>query len=301
MLRRKCTGLLVAAIASSGSAQEREMGGVGLTIYSDYYFRGKSATLREQVPDFKRLGLNDMVSSLRVAPGEQWEVCANANFRGRCVVVSGDERQLTPGDWDDTISSARRVATGVVDPPPTKPNPPTSDWYVVLFDQRSFRGNPNNYSGATALLGAYDNRAQSVTIGKGVWEFCDGARFTGRCVTLDQSTADLGGYGLLRRISSLRPVGSAAPPAPSDWYIVLFDQRTFRGNPVNYNQAISNLRAQDGRAQSVTIGKGVWELCDGADYTGRCVTLDQSVADLGTYGLLNRVTSLRPVRRQQPR
>jgi Beta/Gamma crystallin len=300
MLRNRLTStalvVSVIGIPSLGSAQEREMGGVGLTVYTDYNFRGKSATLREQVADFKNLGLNDVVSSLRVAPGEQWEICENANFKGRCITVSGEEVQLTPGNWGDIISSARRIATGVVVPPTT-----TSDWYVVLFDQRSYRGNPTNYKTPTALLGEYDNRAQSVTVGKGVWEFCDGARFTGRCVTLDKSSADLGTYGLLSNVSSLRPVTSAAPTAPSEWYVVLFDQRTYRGNPVNYKQEISNLRAQADRAQSVTIGNGVWELCDGADFTGRCVVLDKSVPDLGTYGLLNRVSSLRPVRQQQPR
>jgi hypothetical protein len=81
------------------------------------------------------------------------------------------------------------------------------------------------------------------------------------------------------------------PPSQSDWYIVLFDQPSYRGNPTNYKGPVSSL---DRRAQSVTIGKGVWELCEGANFTGRCVTLNESAPDLGTYNLRNRVASVRP-------
>ena len=206
MLRnlRAWTSLVAAVIgaASLAGAQERQIGGVGLTVFTDYDFRGKSATLRQQEPDLARLGLNDVISSLKVAPGEQWEVCEQPNYRGRCVVVSGEEQRLAPGAWGNVISSARRVATGVVD----LPSPTPSDWYVVLFDQPHYRGRPTNYRSERAVLGEYDNRAQSVTIGKGIWELCDGPSFTGRCVTLSKSTPNLADHGLLDRVSSVRPV-----------------------------------------------------------------------------------------------
>jgi hypothetical protein len=64
------------------SAQARQIGGVGLTVFEDPGFRGRSATLREDTRDFKPIGLNDLISSLRVGRNEQWEVCENANYRG---------------------------------------------------------------------------------------------------------------------------------------------------------------------------------------------------------------------------
>ena len=48
----------------------------------------------------------------------------------------------------------------------------------------------------------------------------------------------------------------------------------------------------------LTIGKGVWELCDGRNFTGRCVTLNNSVADMRTMNIGNRIASLRPLSRQ---
>jgi Beta/Gamma crystallin len=56
------------------SAQERQMGGVGITVFADSNFRGQGATFRQDVRDLARHDFNDRISSLRVAPGEQWEV-----------------------------------------------------------------------------------------------------------------------------------------------------------------------------------------------------------------------------------
>src|SRR5262245_19989381 len=119
--RLACAACLGAAVLGSlgAHAQERQLGGVGITVFADSNFKGKSATIRDQVSDLDKLGLNDRISSIRVAPGEYWEVCENVNFKGRCVVVSGEERRLVPGDWDNIISSIRRVSAGDVGRPIT--------------------------------------------------------------------------------------------------------------------------------------------------------------------------------------
>jgi len=259
----------------------------------DPNFQGRSSTFRQDVPDFDPLGLNDRVSSIRVGPGEQWELCEHSNYQGRCVVVSGEERDLRRNSWNDVISSVRRVGGGF---PPLPP--PPGNAYLVLFDRTNYRGNPRNYNGPTPDLFGLRRRAQSVTIGSGMWELCEGRNFTSRCVTLERSVPNLRTYNLNNRVSSLRPVVSGGPIPPTtltDWYIVLYDQLTYRGNPTNYNAADSNL---DKRARSVTIGRGVWQLCDGRDFTGRCVTLSRSVPDLRSHNLRNRVRSLRPVWRR---
>ena len=182
-------GVAVCLSASAVFTQERQIGGVGLTVFTDRNFRGRSATIRDDMPNLQAIGLNDAVSSLQVGPGEQWEVCEHANYEGRCVVVSGSESDLRLSKWNRMISSARRLSGGAAVRPPTGPGPPSqTDWYIVLFDQPNFRGNPRNYTAAVARL---SGRVQSVTIGRGVWELCENRGFTGRCVTLDASVADL--------------------------------------------------------------------------------------------------------------
>ena len=78
-----CSFLLVVGLGTPvfmfNLVQERQMGGVGITVFSDKNFRGRSATYRQDVPDLEPLGLNDKVSSLRVGPREQWEVCEHSN------------------------------------------------------------------------------------------------------------------------------------------------------------------------------------------------------------------------------
>ena len=40
-------------IMAESSAQERQMGGVGITVFNDRNFGGKSATFRQDVPDLE--------------------------------------------------------------------------------------------------------------------------------------------------------------------------------------------------------------------------------------------------------
>ena len=268
--------------------QERQMGGTGITLFTDQNFRGKSVTYRQDVPDLGPLGFNDDFSSLQVGPGEQWEVCEHANYQGRCVIVSGSESDLRRNSWDDTISSLRRVRGGYV------PGP-VGDVYIVLFDQENYRGTPTNYNGPVFNL---SRRVQSVTIGRGTWELCDRPNFNGRCITLEQSVPDLRSYNMRNRVASARPIsGDASGPFPptNDWYIVVFEDTRYRGNPTNYKDEEADINK---RARSVTIGSGVWELCEGRNFSGRCVTLSNSVPDLRSYDFGNRVRSLRPLRRQ---
>jgi hypothetical protein len=100
---------------------------------------------------------------------------------------------------------------------------------------------------------------------------------------LDQSVPNLASYNMNNRISSVRPLesgGTTPSPSTDDWYIVIFDRPSYQGTPTNYNRPESNIFQL---ARSVTIGRGVWELCQGRDFAGHCVTLDRSVPDLRSY------------------
>lgn len=279
--------LLVVAAAGTtrmSSAQDRLMGGVGITVFTDQNFRGKSATFRRDVPNLLPLGLNDQISSVRVGPGEQWELCEHSNYAGRCVVVSGEESDLRRNSWNDLISSLRRVDSGSPVPPPQ------GEPYIVLFDRVNYRGTPMNFNRPESDL---NRRARSVTIGRGVWQLCEGRDFTGRCITLERSVPDLRTYNFRDRIASLRPISSEGPQPPStgDRYIVIYDRPFYRGNPTNYNRIETDIFKL---ARSVTIGNGEWELCQGRNFTGRCVTLNRSVPDLRSYNI-RQIASLRPI------
>ncbi|MBK9154502.1 MAG: beta/gamma crystallin family protein [Chloracidobacterium sp.] len=86
-------------------------GGAGITVFEDRNFRGDTATYQNSISNLPSR-FNNRISSLRVSPGEQWQICDQSNYRGQCVNVSGEESDLRRNDWDNRISSMRRVSGG---------------------------------------------------------------------------------------------------------------------------------------------------------------------------------------------
>ncbi len=100
-------GLAIAAAASQVSAQVR--------FYEHDNFRGRAFTAEKPIGDFNRYGFNDKASSA-IVRGGRWELCDDAGFRGRCVVL-GPGRYPSLGEMgmNDRVSSVRRAG------PPRRP------------------------------------------------------------------------------------------------------------------------------------------------------------------------------------
>ncbi|MDM7922373.1 MAG: beta/gamma crystallin-related protein [Pyrinomonadaceae bacterium] len=86
-------------------------GGSGITVFEDRNFRGDAATYQSNMPNLPSR-FNNRISSIRVGDGEQWQICDQANYRGQCVTVSGEESDLRRNNWDNRISSMRRISGG---------------------------------------------------------------------------------------------------------------------------------------------------------------------------------------------
>lgn len=95
--------LAVAAVAMSAQAAAE------VTFYEREGFQGRSFTAEEQIGNFQRYGFNDRASSV-VVIGGRWEVCEDAGFGGRCIVLRpGRYPSLTAMGLNDRISSVRDV------------------------------------------------------------------------------------------------------------------------------------------------------------------------------------------------
>jgi hypothetical protein len=81
----------------------------GLVVCDDVNFEGATLTLARDIPDLREVQFNDRISSLRVPPGESWEVCEDTNYQGRCMVFSRPERDLRGFGFNDSITSLRRA------------------------------------------------------------------------------------------------------------------------------------------------------------------------------------------------
>ncbi len=102
-------GLAIAAAATQASAQ--------VTFFEHDHFRGRSFTTDRPVGDFSRFGFNDRASSVIVRSG-RWELCVDARFSGRCVVLRpGRYGSLAAIGLNDRVSSVRRIG-------PRRPPPP---------------------------------------------------------------------------------------------------------------------------------------------------------------------------------
>ena len=87
-------------------------------------FQGRSFTAQTPIADFGRFGFNDRASSV-VVRGALWEVCENARYGGRCVVLRpGQYPTLSSMGLNDRVSSVRalgvsaRVSDDRYAPPP---------------------------------------------------------------------------------------------------------------------------------------------------------------------------------------
>ena len=89
-----------------------------ITFYEAEGFRGRALTAEGTIPNMDRLGFNDRAASAIVASG-RWEVCDDAFFAGRCVVLSpGSYGTLAGMNMNRRISSVRPVGEAVVQQAP---------------------------------------------------------------------------------------------------------------------------------------------------------------------------------------
>lgn len=80
-----------------------------ITLYSRDDFRGEQFTTDSNVRNLDRAGFNDSASSAVVSRG-QWQVCEDAGYAGRCVVLRpGEYRSLADIGLDNEISSIRAI------------------------------------------------------------------------------------------------------------------------------------------------------------------------------------------------
>jgi len=94
-------GIAALAAATTASAQ--------VTFYSRDDFRGQQFTTDRTIRNMDRVGFNDRASSVRVEGGD-WQVCEDAGFSGRCVVLRpGEYPTLADIGLDHEISSVRPV------------------------------------------------------------------------------------------------------------------------------------------------------------------------------------------------
>lgn len=190
-----------------------------VVIFAGQNFTGGSRTLSGRMDSFDTIGFNDVVSSIIVNRGT-WQFCTDANFRGNCQTLGPGRYPSLSGNLTNQISSARPERGG-----DNYGGSPSGNWggssgwrgggwsgsrgSVTLYEYGDFVGRSFTVTSTINSLAdvGFNDKASSVVIERGTWEFCTDAHFQGTCRTVGP-----GRYGSIPRemdskISSVRQVG----------------------------------------------------------------------------------------------
>lgn len=291
MHKRLIAGALLAVVGAAHAAP--------IELYEQPQLRGAMLGLDAATARLSDYNFNDRPRSLVVRSG-QWEICADAEFRGQCQVFGpGEYRELPPG-FMARISSVRPAAGGGWSGAPGVVVAGTAggrgQGSVTLYRDVQFGGTAIDISGATPDLGSlrFNDEASSIEVRYGQWQFCRDANYGGQCQVLGP-----GRYNLPPEwndeLSSLRPADGQTGAAAGG-SATLFRDINGGGQSLYVSGPTPNLQQQgfNDTASSVEIQGGSWQLCVDADYKGYCLTLAAGRHNLS--GLLqDGLSSLRPV------
>lgn len=167
-----------------------------VVLFSEDGLRGRSMALRSDTPDLGPAGFNDVAASIMIQSGT-WEFCVDSAFRGGCRVLGPGQYRNLDVMMNRSISSVRMVAP--------QGGPGRAEGDVELFSGQDFSGARLPLRNNVSTLNDYDfnDRAGSIIVHYGQWQFCMHADFGGQCVVYGP-----GRYGRLgsmsHQISSLR-------------------------------------------------------------------------------------------------
>ncbi|MDO9220648.1 MAG: beta/gamma crystallin-related protein [Thiobacillus sp.] len=285
------------AVATQAAAQ--------VTFYEHQDFEGRSFTTQKQIGNFARQGFNDRASSV-VVEGDRWEACEDARFDGRCVVLRpGHYPSLDAMGLNDRVSSVRAVSRNErIDDRRYAPAPVVAQ--VTFYERKGFEGQSfttQKQIGNFARQG-FNDRASSAVVEGNRWEVCEDVRFNGQCVVLRPGKyPSLAAMGLNNQVSSVRAVSANAriddrryAPAPVVAQVTLYERQGFEGQSITTQKPIGNFTRHDfnDRASSAVVEGGHWEVCEDAQFSGRCVVMRPGrYPSLAEVGLNNRVSSIR--------
>ena len=163
--------------------------------------------------------------------------------------------------------------------------------------------------------GSYQGQCRNISMqGQFLHAYCRGARgnWAQSSINVLSCRGDIG-VGYDGGLACLGPgVGRPPPPdrypppvvRPPPGYdrhaVTIYDRFGFRGRSMRIEGEMPNLggtRFND-RVASIEFhrGSGPWLVCENAYYRGRCVTVDDDVRDVSRFDMLNRISSLRPLR-----
>lgn len=283
-------------VAAPRPVPPRERMAAGIILYAGN-FAGPQVALRESTPDLRQRSFDDAAVTVEVRSGN-WDLCQDLDFTGGCLRL-GPGRHTLPAAFRSRVTSVRAATDDGAAAAPVAPQPVPLGMAaaVVLYEHANFGGRQAEFQGPMNRLDAagFNDKATSVVISRGRWQFCEHADFEGQCLVLGPGRHALTG-AFQDSISSLRPVfGADDRPLPAAGGITLHEHADFSGRSLLRTETTLNLAdvGFNDRASSIEVHAGQWELCGDAQFAGRCAVFGPGRHVLPDF-LNDRVSSLRP-------
>lgn len=136
-------GLAAATLVFAGHAAAQ------VTLYDREGFRGRALAVNGPINDFSRVDFNDRASSVVVDRG-RWQVCEDARFNGRCVVLQrGSYDSLRSMGLENRVSSIRPLSRPVAGTPVPPPMPQPDYAWRQRPNERLFEAPVRNVRAVT--------------------------------------------------------------------------------------------------------------------------------------------------------
>lgn len=229
----------------------------------------------------------DSISSLRVGANAQGVLCRDTSLHGDCQAFTADLSSLAGMRVGNDVASSVRVMTrGEVDCAP-------GIGQAAFYEHQDFlkpcalrgRGDYPDPLG----LGIPEDSASSVRLGSDAQAIvCNDRAYGGRCILLTANTANLATTTIgTDTLSSARVQASGTSECvPRTGQVALYKHSDFVApcaivNPGEYAVA-ANIPFENDVASSIRVGDGAQaEVCTGDYYTGNCILITRSEANLG--------------------
>ena len=120
---------------------------------------------------------------------------------------------------------------------------------VSLYEDDNFAGREVVVSGSQANLMSqgFNDKASSVIVRRGRWQLCTDAEFRGHCLTLGPGAyPSLSRMGMNDQLSSVRDLNGGSFPGWGDsgGDAVLYEHADFQGRSISVNDSMANLSSQ---------------------------------------------------------
>ncbi|MEZ5985739.1 MAG: beta/gamma crystallin-related protein [Hyphomonas sp.] len=261
-----------------------------LILYSGVEYTGEAREIYDPIYALPDLQFNDRARSIAVLSG-QWEVCQHSDFTGRCVFLRYDVPDLAWFGLSGEVSSVRPVYE-YTDAEHGLMFVRDENGYIRYVDNERYGYDTYSYGyGASTAIqvyhygyspeyrryGYYDPRLGYDPYGFG-WNAYSTPYYSSSYYHRERPPLR-GHYG--------------ARDAAVTLYVDSYD----RGASLGLNRGITDLsryRFND-NISSIQIRSGRWEVCEHANYQGRCQIIDASVDQLNGLRLNDNISSIRPV------